>query len=81
MSSCNFKECLVFIFAINALWGCYVGYSPGGGEDVAGKDIIVWDGGCEKQDYTKHLWSKRFGGISDDFGYSLSIDSLGNIYI
>jgi hypothetical protein len=81
MSSCNFKECLVFIFAINAFCGCYVGYSPGGGEDVAGKDIIVWDGGCEKQDDTKHLWSKRFGGISNDFGYSLSVDSLGNIYI
>jgi len=81
MSSCNFKECLVFIFAVNALWSCYVGYSPGGGEDVAGKDIIVWDGGCEKQDDTKHLWSKRFGGISNDFGYSLSVDSLGNIYI
>jgi len=81
ISSRNFKECLVFIFATNALCGCYVGYSSSSGEDVAGKDIIVWDGGCEKHDDTKHLWSKRFGGISNDSGYSLSVDSLGNVYI
>jgi len=28
-----------------------------------------------------HLWSKRFGGRSDDGGHSVSVDSLGNVYI
>jgi len=28
-----------------------------------------------------HLWSKSFGGTSDDFGYSVSADSSGNVYI
>jgi hypothetical protein len=40
-----------------------------------------WDDGCEKQEDPKHLWSKSFGGISDDYGYSVSVDSSGNVYI
>jgi len=28
-----------------------------------------------------HLWSKRFGGSSDDWGNSVSVDSYGNVYI
>jgi hypothetical protein len=28
-----------------------------------------------------HLWSKRFGGSGDDRGYSVSVDSSGNVYI
>jgi hypothetical protein len=28
-----------------------------------------------------HLWSKSFGGISDDYGNSVSVDSSGNVYI
>jgi len=28
-----------------------------------------------------HLWSKRFGGSSVDWGYSVSVDSSSNVYI
>jgi len=28
-----------------------------------------------------HLWSKRFGGSDGDYSYSVSTDSLGNVYI
>ena len=27
-----------------------------------------------------HIWSKRFGGSSDNQGFSVSVDSLGNVY-
>jgi len=27
-----------------------------------------------------HIWSKRFGGSYDDKGYSVSVDSSGNVY-
>jgi len=27
-----------------------------------------------------HLWSKSFGGSYNDYGYSVSVDSSGNIY-
>ena len=39
-----------------------------------------WGNGCEKQLDPKHIWSKRFGGSSDDYGESISVDSLGNVY-
>jgi hypothetical protein len=37
--------------------------------------------GCEKQLDLKHLWSKSFGGSDWDDGYSVSVDSSGNVYI
>jgi len=37
--------------------------------------------GCEKQGDIRHIWSKRFRGSSDDVGYSVSVDSSGNVYI
>jgi len=37
--------------------------------------------GCEKQMNPEHLWSKRFGGSSSDYGSSVSVDSSGNVYI
>jgi len=37
--------------------------------------------GCEKRGDIKHLWSKRFGGSYADTGYSVSVDSSGNVYI
>jgi hypothetical protein len=41
----------------------------------------VWDIFLAKFDSNgNHLWSNRFGGISDDIGYSISIDSSGNVY-
>jgi len=51
---------------------CNIGYAN------CNKDL---SDGCEKQGDTKHLWSKSFGGSDWDEGYSVSVDSLGNVYI
>ncbi len=42
-----------------------------------------WADGCESNSECNgnHLWSKRFGGISYDYGNSVSVDSSGNVYI
>jgi len=53
---------------------CNIGYSDCNAR-VGSSD------GCENQDDPKHIWSKRFGGSGDDFGRSVSVDSLGNVYI
>ena len=37
--------------------------------------------GCEKQLDLNYLWSKSFGVIGNDYGNSVSVDSLGNVYI
>src|SRR5437667_9574279 len=29
----------------------------------------------------QHLWSKRFGGASDDVGYGLAVDSAGDVVV
>ena len=52
--------------------GCIVGYYDCNGS---------LSDGCEKQGDIKHLWSNRFGGGSGDIGYSISIDSLGDVSI
>jgi len=53
---------------------CYSGYADYNA-GVGSSD------GCEKQLDPKHLWSKRFGGSNYDEGYSVSVDSSGNVYI
>ena len=40
-----------------------------------------WGNGCEKQLDPKHIWSKRFGGRDDDWGYLVSVDNSDNVYI
>ena len=55
--------------------GCQKGYINCSG-------IWSWRGGCETANSDpQHLWSKGFGGSSDDYGYSVSVDSNGNVYI
>jgi len=62
----------------SGICGCIAGYNNCNG---------LLSDGCEKQLDPKHLWSKSFGGISDDGGSvydkgsSVSIDSSGNVYI
>jgi hypothetical protein len=52
--------------------GCIAGYYNCNG---------LLSDGCEKQGDIRHLWSKSFGGINSDLGYSVSVDSSGNVYI
>jgi hypothetical protein len=50
-------------------------------EDILDVGLDVGDiSDCEISD-PKHLWSKRFGGSDYDKGYSVSVDSSGNVYI
>jgi hypothetical protein len=49
-------------------------------QDVSDSGLDVSDiSDCGKTD-SGHLWSKSFGGSGDDEGYSVSVDSSGNIY-
>jgi len=56
-------------------------YDIGESFEESDLDVGVSDtSSCEKTD-PKHLWSKRFGGSYYDYGYSISVDSSGNVYI
>ena len=49
-------------------------------QDVSDSGLDVSDiSDCGKTD-SRHLWSKRFGGSSNDWGHSVSVDSSGSIY-
>jgi hypothetical protein len=53
--------------------------------DFGGGDLVsngYWDIFLAKYDATgTHLWSKRFGGTSDDNGYSVTADASGNVVV
>ena len=40
-----------------------------------------WTTGCEKPADVMHLWSKTFGGSSDDVAEGVAVDSSGNLYV
>ena len=51
----------------------------GGGGLTSAGDLDVF---VAKYDASgKHLWSKRFGGTSGDYGLSVAIDSAGNVLV
>ncbi len=57
-----------------------VDFNPGAGTNnlisEGGRDIFV-----QKMDTDGNfLWAKSFGGSNDDYGYSISIDALYNVY-
>jgi hypothetical protein len=71
---------LILVFVIILFWACGGSGSSNGIGDISDTGLDVSDIlDCGKTD-PRHLWSKRFGGSYVDYGNSVSVDSLGNVY-
>jgi hypothetical protein len=70
---------LGYIYTIGSFQGT-VDFDPGAGTSnlisVGNQDVFV-----QKMDASGNLlWAKSFGGTSNDYGQSISVDALGNVY-
>ncbi|HJP25320.1 MAG TPA: SBBP repeat-containing protein, partial [Acidimicrobiales bacterium] len=60
-----------------------VDFDPGPGTaNLTAKNISHSDAFVSKLDSSgNYVWAKSFGGIGKDYGYSVAVDSSGNVYI
>jgi len=64
------------VYITGWFWNSTIDFGGGALTNAGNSDIFL----AKFDSNGNHLWSKGFGGSNSDYGYSVSVDSSGNVY-